>query len=82
MEEYKPKKWYQSELYWLIISVVIVLILIPISFITPLSPYWFLPSFAYIGYFVLKGIIYAWFINPKDWYTKQFNKIRNFFSRK
>lgn len=71
MKEYKPKKWYQSELYWLIISAVIVLILIPISFITHLSPYWFLPSFVYIGYFTLKGIIYAWFINPYHKWKKK-----------
>ena len=72
MTEYKPKKWYQSELVWLLISVVIAALLIPLSFIVTLQPYWFIPSFAYIGYFTIKGIIYAWIINPyRAWKKKK-----------
>lgn len=66
------KNWYKSELAWLLISMGLALLLIILSIFFKL-PYWvFIPSFAYMGYFTIKGIIYAWIINPYNaWKNKE-----------
>ena len=72
MSEYEPMKWYKSEFAWLLISGGIILILIALSFIINLNPLFFAPPFAYMGYFVVKGIVYAWIINPYNaWKNKR-----------
>lgn len=66
------KNWYKSEFGWVIISVIIVLLLIAFSFIVRLPDWVFIPPFVYIAYFVIKGIIYAWIINPyNSWKNKR-----------
>lgn len=75
MSEYKPMKWYKSEFAWLLISLgwqlfwflLIGLYIIPEYFI------WVaLAGTAYTMYFIIKGIIYAWIINPYNaWKRKR-----------
>lgn len=65
--KYEPIKWYESEFIWLLISLgwqLIVYLLIGLRFI-PESFIWVgLIGTAYTTYFIVKGIIYAWIINP------------------
>lgn len=85
MNEYKPIKWYKSEFAWLLISLLWQLffaILLGQNLLPEYFIWIFLIGTAYSTYFVLKGIIYAWIINPIHWYKRQFKKIKNFFTKK
>ena len=75
MKEYKPMKWYKSEFMWLLISLVWQLIwgLLIGQFNLSENFMWvLLLGTAYTTYFIIKGIIYAWFINPYNaWKRKR-----------
>lgn len=74
VKEYKPI-WYKSEFMWLIISLVLQLITFSLVgvFGFPEFLIWVgLIGTAYSAYFVIKGIIYAWIINPYNaWKRKR-----------
>ncbi|MFW6226046.1 MAG: hypothetical protein ACOC3V_03735 [bacterium] len=85
MKEYKPMKWYKSEFMWLLISLVWQVIFFVLIGQNILGDFWVYPMFigtAYTLYFILKGILYAWFINPMPWYKKQFIKLKKFLGLK
>jgi hypothetical protein len=75
--EYKPIKWYKSEFAWLLISLgwqLIIFLLIGLYFL-PESFFWVgLVGTAYTAYFTIKGIIYAWIINPYNAWKRKRNK--------
>ena len=73
--EYKPIKWYKSEFAWLLISLGWQLLWFALigQQIVPESLIWIpLIGTAYTMYFIIKGIIYAWIINPYNaWKRKR-----------
>jgi len=72
--EYKPMKWYKSEFAWLLISLGWQLFwFLLIGLLVLLEVFFFvgLVGTAYTTYFILKGIVYAWLINPYNAWKKR-----------
>ena len=72
---YKPIIWYKSEFVWLLISLgwqLIWFILIGQMIVSTSFIWVMLIGTTYSAYFILKGIVYAWFINPYNaWKRKR-----------
>ncbi|MFW6246617.1 MAG: hypothetical protein ACOC22_00375 [bacterium] len=80
--KYKPIVWYKSEFIWLLISLVWQVIFWILIGQNILTEHWAYPMFLgtiYTAYFIIKGIIYAYFINPKKFWKKLWDKLKNIF---
>ncbi len=74
--------WYKSEFIWFLFSLVWQLIwglLIGRFGITENLIWILLIGSLFSLYFIVKAIIYAWIINPKQWYIKKWKQLLSFF---
>ena len=76
------KRYVKSEYFWLVVSLwwqVLWAIIIYLNPQNTIAMPMLLVGIAYTFYFIIKGIIYAWVINPIGWYKKQYEKIKSIF---